>query len=77
MKKLSLSIVAVLAASAIAVALSSGSSHRVAPGSSLDPTGDWTDVYFFTPNNNPDRAAVGRERDPVRGSGRRPVVLLA
>jgi Domain of unknown function (DUF4331) len=58
MKKLALSILAALAASAIAVALSSGSSHREAPGSSQDPTGDWTDVYFFTPNNNPNRAAV-------------------
>jgi hypothetical protein len=56
MKKLAL--VAVLAASAIAVALSSGSSHREAPGSSLDPTGDWTDVYFFTPNDDPGSAVV-------------------
>jgi hypothetical protein len=56
MKKLAL--VAVLAASAVAVALSSGSSHREAPGSSLDPTGDWTDVYFFTPNDDPGSVAV-------------------
>jgi len=53
-----LALVAVLAASAIAVALSSGSSHREAPGSSLDPTGDWTDVYFFTPNDDPGSAVV-------------------
>ena len=53
-----LALVAVLAASAIAVALSSGSSHREAPGSSLDPTGDWTDVYFFTPQNDPGSVAV-------------------
>ena len=58
MKKLSLSIVAVLAASAIVVALSSGSSHREAPGSSQDPTSDWTDVYFYTPNNDPSKAVV-------------------
>jgi Domain of unknown function (DUF4331) len=58
MKRLSLTVGAVLAASAIAVALGSGSSHREAPGSSLDPTGDWTDVYFFTPNDNPDHAVV-------------------
>jgi hypothetical protein len=58
MRKLSLCLVAVLAASAIAVALSSGSSHREAPGSSLDPTGDWTDVYFFTPNNDKGSAVV-------------------
>ena len=56
MKKLAL--MAVLAASAIAVALSSGSSHREAPGSSLDPTSDWTDVYFFTPNDDPGSAVV-------------------
>jgi uncharacterized protein DUF4331 len=53
-----LAVVAVLAASAIAVALSAGSSHREAPGSSLDPTGDWTDVYFFTPNDDPGSAVV-------------------
>lgn len=53
-----LALVAVLAASALAVALSSGSSHREAPGSSLDPTGDWTDVYFFTPNGDPGSVAV-------------------
>ena len=56
MKKLAL--MAVLAASLIAVALSTGSSHREAPGSSLDPTGDWTDVYFFTPNGDPGNVAV-------------------
>jgi Domain of unknown function (DUF4331) len=53
-----LALVAVLAASAIAVALSSGSSHREAPGSSLDPTSDWTDVYFFTPDDDPGSAVV-------------------
>ena len=56
MKKLAL--MAVLVASAIAVALSSGSSHREAPGSSLDPTGDWTDVYFFTPEDDAGKAVV-------------------
>ncbi|MGH2800497.1 MAG: DUF4331 family protein, partial [Thermoleophilaceae bacterium] len=53
-----LALVAVLAASAIAVAIGLGSSHREAPGSSLDPTGDWTDVYFFTPNDDPGSAVV-------------------
>jgi hypothetical protein len=71
MKKLTLSLVAVLAASAIAVAIGSGSSHREAPGSSLDPTGDWTDVYFFTPNDNPDNAVVVADvipfEDPAGG----------
>jgi Domain of unknown function (DUF4331) len=56
MKKLALA--ALLVASAIAVALSSASSHREAPGSSLDPTGDWTDVYFFTPRDDPGSVAV-------------------
>jgi hypothetical protein len=58
MRRLALSFLAVASASAIALAVSLGSSHREAPGSSLDPTGDWTDVYFFTPNGNPDRAVV-------------------
>jgi Domain of unknown function (DUF4331) len=58
MRRLSLLFVTVLAASALAVAISSGSSHREAPGSSLDPTGDWTDVYFFTPNDDHGSAVV-------------------
>jgi len=53
-----LALFAAVAASAIAVAVSLGSSHREAPGSSLDPTGDWTDVYFFTPNDDPSSAVV-------------------
>ena len=39
---------AILAAAAIAVSLSFGSSHREAPLSALDPTADDTDVYAFT-----------------------------
>ena len=46
MKKLAFA--AVLAAAAIAVALSFGSSHREAPLTALDPTADNTDVYAFT-----------------------------
>src|ERR671931_728734 len=38
---------AILAAAAIAVSLSFGSSHREAPLTALDPTGDDTDVYAF------------------------------
>jgi hypothetical protein len=53
-----LALMAVLVASAIAVAVGQGSSHREAPGSALDPTGDWTDVYFFTPNDDPGSAVV-------------------
>src|ERR671930_843023 len=38
---------AVIAAAAIAVALSFGSSHREAPLTALDPTADDTDIYAF------------------------------
>src|SRR4051812_20527703 len=41
-------LTAALAAGVLTVALSSGSSHREAPLSSIDPTGDDTDVYAFT-----------------------------
>jgi hypothetical protein len=39
---------AILAAAAVAVSLSFGSSHREAPLTALDPTADNTDVYAFT-----------------------------
>ncbi|MEK6276839.1 MAG: DUF4331 domain-containing protein [Actinomycetota bacterium] len=51
MKKLAL--VAALVAVAIAVPLSIGSSHREAPLSSIDPTGDDTDLYAFTAEDAP------------------------
>jgi len=57
MRKLFL-VLAALSAAVIAVAVSSGSSHREAPASSQDPTSDWTDVYFFTPADDPDTAVV-------------------
>ncbi len=47
------SIVAVLAACAVAVPLSSGSSHREAPNIMLDPTADNTDTYAFTAQDAP------------------------
>src|SRR3954466_14086652 len=47
-----------LAAVAIAVAVGVGSSHREAPLSSLDPTGDDTDVYAFTANDAPNDLTV-------------------
>ena len=50
MRKLStlaVALAAALAATALAVTLGFGSSHREAPLSSLDPTGDDTDVYAF------------------------------
>src|SRR3954453_23989349 len=40
-------LLAALAAVVTAVAISPGSSHREAPLSSLDPTGEDTDVYAF------------------------------
>ncbi len=45
---LAVPLVAAVAAGAIVVAPGSGSSHREAPLSSLDPTADDTDVYAFT-----------------------------
>jgi len=56
MKKLSL--IAALAAVAIAVSLSSGSSHREAPNLQLDPTADNTDTYAFTAKNAPGSLTV-------------------
>jgi hypothetical protein len=56
MKKLSL--VAALAALAIAVPLGIGSSHREAPLTALDPTADDTDVYAYTANDAKDSLTV-------------------
>ena len=56
MRKLSLlgaALAAALAAGALAVTLGFGSSHREAPLSSLDPTGDDTDLYAFTAPDAP------------------------
>jgi hypothetical protein len=44
---------AALTAIAVAVTLGVGSSHREAPLSSLDPTGDDTDLYAFTAKDAP------------------------
>src|SRR3954466_10957677 len=44
---------AALAAGALAVTLGFGSSRREAPLSSLDPTGDDTDLYAFTADDAP------------------------
>ena len=69
MKKLS--VLAALAALLVAVAVSSGSSHREAPQALTDPTGDWTDTYFFTPADDPGSAvAIGNVipfEDPAGG----------
>ena len=49
-----LALLAALAAGAIAVSLSFGSSHREAPGTMLDPSADDTDVYAFVANDASD-----------------------
>jgi uncharacterized protein DUF4331 len=46
-------LLAALAAIGLAVSSGSGSSHREAPLSSIDPTGDDTDVYAFTAPDAP------------------------
>ena len=51
-------IAAAMAAAAIAVPVGVGSSHREAPLSSQDPTGDETDVYAFTAANAPNDLTV-------------------
>ena len=56
MKKLV--IVAALVAIGVAVPLSIGSSHREAPLTSIDPTGDDTDVYAFTAPDAPHALTV-------------------
>src|SRR5919197_2905217 len=49
---------AILAAAAIAVSLSFGSSHREAPLTALDPTADDTDLYAFTAPDATDKLTV-------------------
>ena len=49
---------AALAAAALVVSLGTGSSHREAPLTSLDPTGDDTDVYAFTARDAPGSLTV-------------------
>jgi hypothetical protein len=69
MKKLI--IAAALAASAIAVPLSIGSSHREAPLTSIDPTGDDTDLYAYTAEDAPDAITIASNwvpfEDPAGG----------
>ncbi len=69
MKKLILA--AALAAVAIAVPMSIGSSHREAPLTSIDPTGDETDVYAFTAEDAPDAITIASNwvpfEDPAGG----------
>ena len=46
-------VLAAVAASAFAVSLSFGSSHREAPSIALDPTADNTDLYAFVSPDAP------------------------
>src|SRR5881394_2241102 len=61
MRKFTTLIVALMAAvgaGVLSVALSSGSSHREAPLTAIDPTGDDTDLYAFTANDAPGALTV-------------------
>src|SRR3954463_646087 len=51
-------LLAALAAGVLAVVPGSGSSHREAPLTSIDPTGDDTDVYAFTAKDAPGALTV-------------------
>ena len=69
MKRLFFAVI--LAAAAIAVAVSFGSSHREAPLSALDPTADDTDIYAFTAPDAPNALTVASDwipfEDPAGG----------
>ena len=47
-----------VAAASVATAIGFGSSHREAPGTSIDPTADDTDVYAFTADDAQDHLTV-------------------
>ena len=55
---LAVSLLAALVAGVLVVDLGSGSSHREAPLTSIDPTADNTDVYAFTANDAPGALTV-------------------
>src|SRR6059058_2785125 len=52
------SVAAAVGAGGVVTALSTGSSHREAPLTALDPTGDDTDVYAFTADDAPNDLTV-------------------
>src|SRR4051812_7823244 len=66
-----LALVAALVAIGVAVPLSIGSSHREAPLTSIDPTGDDTDVYAYTAKDAPHSLTVAANwvpfEDPAGG----------
>jgi len=55
---LAVSLFAAILAAALVVDFGSGSSHREAPLSSIDPTGDDTDVYAYTADDAPGALTV-------------------
>ena len=59
-------LVGAIAACALVVALSSGSSHREAPSSTRDPQADWTDVYAFSSKDAPDAVTIVGNLDPFQ-----------
>jgi len=60
------SAVAAVAASLLAVALGTGSSHREAPSSTRDPQADWTDVYAFSSRDRPSALTIVANTDPFQ-----------
>src|SRR3989440_4413542 len=67
-----LALLAALAAGAIAVSLSFGSSHREAPGTMLDPRADDTDVYAFVANDAPNSLTLVGNSIPFEDPPRAP-----
>jgi hypothetical protein len=55
---ISAAVLAALAAALGAVAIGSGSSHREAPLTALDPTADNTDVYAYVANDAQDAVTL-------------------
>ena len=51
-------VLSTVGAGGIVAAIGIGSSHREAPLTSIDPAGDNTDVYAFTPKGAPDQVAI-------------------
>ena len=69
-------LLAAIGAGALAVTLSSGSSHREAPLSRRSiPTADDTDVYAFTARRRPDALTIVANWIPFEDPGRRPELL--
>src|SRR4051794_34120789 len=61
------SVAAAVGAGGVVTALSTGSSHREAPLTALDPTGDATDVYAFTADDAPGDLTVVANWIPFEG----------